>query len=845
MQQRYKFALTPIAAAVSAAVNPVPAFAADDNALEEVVVTARKRAESVQDIPSSIQAFSEENLKEMGARGLADYSRFVPSVNVVSYANGSSTIVFRGATIDGGGYIAQGTSSLYLDEMSVTSTGDQPSIRMVDIERVEALSGPQGTIYGSDAQAGTMRVITNKPEMNNLNAVIDASMRASREGEESYDGSVVLNFQLAEDKLALRLVGFKARDGGFVDNVFGHTPDTNNIGPDIAGFGTLDNSEFVDKDVNDSDITGWRAALRWEINEDWAATISAVHQRTENGFDNEYDQNVGDLKTIKFYDDFTDDEYDMYSLTIEGDLGFAQLVSATSYYDRDIKTIYDITVYHHYWAAAYCSTYADPGAVYYPYYFRNPANNDEVIFWGAYCNAPTVDGDYLAAYSGPANQERFTQEIRISSEGETLDWLVGLYYEDSTNAWKADFGFPTSNDYQDSISLQWAEHYYGLEFPNAQEHWYSQSSTDWEQKAIFGEAVWHATEKLDVTIGGRYFDRENNNIYFVEHPNGNLLAEYREGGLADGDPAIPDHKGDETEFVPKLSLAYHVDDDTMVYGLWTEGYRPGGTNRTRGQPYYPPNYAADKITNWEAGLKTDFADGAARANITAFYMDWEDFQLEIVDPSFVPCPDGSTSDKIAGVCGQPWQNIVANAGEAHIVGVTMAFDMIVSDNFTIGANAEWLEAETDSTLDLDGNGDIDVRKGNRLPITPDWKSSAWATYTWPTSWFGASNGFARLQWSYQSDSNNILQPTAFEPQHPQIKNDAYNIGDFTIGLQADSWELTLFINNLTDERAQYTHATGQRLYSWGSSTEGRDHVASRYTSRPREMGVRFIKHFDN
>ena len=191
MQQRYKFALTPIAAAVSAAVNPVPTLAADDNALEEVVVTARKRAESVQDIPSSIQAFSEENLKEMGARGLADYSRFVPSVNVVSYANGSSTIVFRGATIDGGGYIAQGTSSLYLDEMSVTSTGDQPSIRMVDIERVEALSGPQGTIYGSDAQAGTMRVITNKPEMNNLNAVIDASMRASGEGAESYHGSAV------------------------------------------------------------------------------------------------------------------------------------------------------------------------------------------------------------------------------------------------------------------------------------------------------------------------------------------------------------------------------------------------------------------------------------------------------------------------------------------------------------------------------------------------------------------------------------------------------------------------------------------------------------------------------
>ena len=151
--------------------------------LEEVVVTARKRAESVQDIPASVQALSEGMLKDMGARGIADYARFVPAVNVVSYANGSSTIVFRGATIEGGGYIAQSTSSVYLDEISVTSTGSQPSIRMVDIERVEALAGPQGTIYGSDAQAGTMRIITNKPVMNTFTADIDVGFRGNKEGE--------------------------------------------------------------------------------------------------------------------------------------------------------------------------------------------------------------------------------------------------------------------------------------------------------------------------------------------------------------------------------------------------------------------------------------------------------------------------------------------------------------------------------------------------------------------------------------------------------------------------------------------------------------------------------------
>ena len=833
MLQEKKFALTPVAAAVSAAFVPTPSFATESSMLEEVVVTARKRAESAQDIPASVQALSEDLLKDMGARGMADYSRFVPAVNVVSYGNGSSTIVFRGATIEGGGYIAQSTSSVYLDEISVTSTGSQPSIRMVDIERVEALAGPQGTIYGSDAQAGTMRIITNKPEMNRFSADIDVGVRGNKEGEASYDSSVVFNFPLVEDKLALRVVGFSAKDGGYIDNVLANTPSTSLVGNQIAGFGTLDNSEYVGKDKNDSEISGWRAALRWEVNENWAVSLSAIHQETNNGFYNDYDPSVGDLETVKFYDDHRDDEYDMYSLTIEADLGFAQLVSATSYYEREIDSVFDNTVYMHYWTSIYCQTYAvGSGPAYYggAYYFKDPNNPDQYMVWGAYCHAPTVDGDYLAAYDAPGQQDRFTQEIRLSSQGDTLDWLVGLYYEDSNNSWQADFGFPTSNSYQDSVSLKFWEWYFSDTFPQAIETWYSQSSTDWEQKAVFGEATWHATEKLDITVGGRYFDRENNNKYYVAKPNGNPQPEYLD---ANGNLSVPDHEGDETEFVPKISAAYRVTDDVMVYGLWTEGFRPGGTNRTRGEPFYATNYDADKITNWEGGFKSKFAGGNARANLTAFYMDWEDYQLELVDPSRLPCEGGET--KIPGVCGQPWQAVVANAGDAHIQGITFEFDMVMSESFSVGMNAQWLEAETDSTLDLNGDGVLDVQKGNELPIVPEWKASAWATYFWPVNFAGATDAYARLQWSYQSESNNRLSNKEYEPANPQIVNDSYSIGDFSVGMEADTWEVSLFVNNITDERAQYTHQTGTMIAAYGAR--------SRYTNRPREWGVRFTKHF--
>jgi outer membrane receptor protein involved in Fe transport len=160
-------------------------------------------------------------------------------------------------------------------------------------------------------------------------------------------------------------------------------------------------------------------------------------------------------------------------------------------------------------------------------------------------------------------------------------------------------------------------------------------------------------------------------------------------------------------------------------------------------------------------------------------------------------------------------------------------DALITENFSIGLNAQWLEAETDSTLDLNGDGTFDVLKGNRLPITPEWKGSAWATYTWPVSFMDAHGAYARLQWSYQSDSNNILQPSVIDA-NPQIRNAAFNIADFSVGLEADTWGLSLFINNLTDERAQYTHLSGTMIDAWN--------VKSRYTNRPREVGIRFTKH---
>jgi len=872
MEINATFRLTPVAGAIATALVPAQQVIAQDNSgavLDEITVTATKRTTSVQDIPATIQAISAESLKAMGARHMEDYSRFVPSVNVVSYGAGSNTVVFRGA-ITGAGYIAQSTSSVYLDEISVTTTGSQPAIRMVDIERVEALSGPQGTLYGSDAQAGTMRIITNKPDMGQMGVIIDGEVRGGDKSDPSYRGSIVFNAPLIENTLAVRLVGYSDRDGGYIDNVLGHTPDSSSLagweniggGPDYpSGFGTLDNADSVEERWNEVDTTGVRMILQWDMNDAWSTSLTALTQTTDGGADNDYDPFVGDLKTIRFHDDYRKDTYDMYSFVLNGDVGFAQLVGSVNYYEREIDALYDITAYAHYWAALYC--YDSAYQAYYlgPYYWANP-NTGYAVWWPVYCAGPEVESDFYSSYPSPAQQDKMTAELRLSSQGDRMDWLVGLYYEDSNDSWQAPFAQPTAggdgsvNLYQQSASLNFWEfyfsNYYGtpVTYPESTSHWYSQSSTDWEQKALFGELTWHINDEFDLTVGGRYFERTNNNKYLVDHPGDLGLngepdvgdPESRQYRLANnGQPE--DHEKSEEKFIPKVALNWAFSDDQSVYGLFTRGARPGGVNRSRGQPFFPIGYESDLMDNYEFGYRSTFGGGQGRFNVTAYHMVWTDYQLEIVDPSSTSCADlGRPEDSVPGVCGQPWQQIVTNAGEAHITGANIELDYALSDNWTFGGNAEFIEAETDTSADLNGDGELDLVAGLRLPLTPEFKSSAWLGYAGESSWFNGSERFARFQVSYTGESVNRLDPAdPDESPNPQFTNSAYAIADISAGVRGEDWQVSVFLNNITDERATYTIGTGIMEWGMANAAEGRDHVQRVYTNRPREFGVRFTK----
>ena len=807
--------------------------------LEEILVTARKRSESVMDIPGSVQALSEDDLRELGTRSVNDISRFVPSINTVDFGAGITDIVFRGATSDPG-YVVQSTSSVYFDEVSVTTQGQQPYIRMVDVARVEALAGPQGTLYGADAQAGTLRIITNRPDTQAWEVVLDGSFRDGSEGESSWDGSLVVNLPIVDDKLALRVVAYGAEDGGFVDNVFGSTitndrKTDNAYGRSPADWGTLNNADVVEDDINDFEVAGWRAALLWNINENWQATVSHLHQETNAGSYSLFDENVGDLEVNRYNEEFYVVEFDISSLVIEGDLGFAQLVSATSYYDSEGSLTQDVTNYQKSYSAYYCINYGGNSSYYNGDYYYLPPEGGVLFQEGAYCNAPTVEGDFLSAFDEDPTSDRFAQELRLFSSGETIDWLVGAFYEESNYSYEEFFGYPTANAdgrgdaqdlYQQTISLDWFEWASGESYPNATAPFYANSSSDFEQVAVFGEVTWHMGERWDLTAGVRWFDRENETTYTQRQPE----------TAPDTEAAVL--KGDDSEITPKFSVAYNLSDDSMVYALYSEGYRPGGTNRQRGEPATPQKFDPDKMVNYEAGYRSTMADGAVRLAATLFYMDWEDFQFELTDPASSPCPDGGS---IAGVCGQPFQVAVSNAGDASILGFNAEFDWAVTDNLELGFNAQWLEAETDTDIDSDGDGVTDIPSDSQLPNTPDWTGAAWASYSFPVPMADA-NGYARLQWSYSGERLSNLEPSPLTDDNPfpQFTMPSYDIGDLTVGLQGRTWDVSLFVYNLTDERAIYGHAR-QGGWSQVNVNEGRDHVDPVYVNRPREYGIRFVK----
>lgn len=781
---------------------------ASSGGIEEITVTARKQEESLQDVAGSIQAMTGDDLKRQGLLNLEDTVRMLPSVSAIGGTAGAQKIIFRGVSDNPGAFIAASSAALYIDEQPLTQFSVNPEPRMIDIERVEALAGPQGTLYGDSSQSGTMRIITNKPDPTGFSANADFMVRAGNDSSLSHEVSAWVNLPLIEDKFALRLVGFTATDGGFVDNVLGVSPMR----------GTRTNADQVEDDVNYSDHIGGRISAKWFVNDEWSVTASGMWQESEANGLNDYDPSVGDLKTVKFFNDTRDDSWWQGALTIEGNIGGVEVTSITSYFDRELDYVYDRTTYSAYFNYNFCplfATYCWSGFVGAEnhYFGAGPIDVDPNTGYLTYYSALANDQDTVGFNTQDQHNDRFTQELRLSKTGDNYRWVLGAFYEEKNEDWEYRAATP---EFLTSLAYAYWTYLYA---PTGVDPswWLSADETDWQQWAVFGNFSYNLTDDLTVEVGARYFDQESDRYYYVAKP---FITTPR----SETRP-----QGGNDDFVPKVTIEYNLDDDKMVYALYSEGFRAGGANRNR-TPFtvFPQAFEPDLLKNFEIGAKTRWLNGKLQVNATAYYGQWENYQIEAVDPSFRVCDVGEVPD--VDLCNQPFQVMVANVGDAEQLGLELDVRAAPNDILDLGLNLGYVNAETSQDFEVT----IPVPKGTQLPNVPELKFNVFAQATWPV--YNGESIYVRGQYTWQDESKNqleeIIPGLPFENTGaPFYTQPSYGILDMRVGLQSDNWTLEGFVSNLTDERATlYDNPFFFDYYF------GRNRVT---TNRPREFGLRF------
>lgn len=789
-----------MAGAGSAALTAGVAAQENQDGEDVIIVTATKREQALEDVPFSINAQTQEDIQRTGSQNLEDIARNVASLTIQNLGPGQSQVAVRGVSA---GQIVRDQPGVkeqvgvYLDETVISLSLFTPDIDLFDLNRVETLRGPQGTLFGSGSVGGTIRYITNQPELGVYEGTVEGNVNVIDGGGVGGHGKGVVNFPIGETA-ALRVVGYYTHFGGFIDA----------LKDDPSGPGFIE-----DDDVNSGERYGGRVALRWEPTPDLTITPRVLYQEIQaDGFNRQEVFNLfanpftttrppiqlGERQQFLRLDEEFTDETLIADLNVEYDFGPIVFTSISSYTDRDILVSRDAS-------ALSGSVSVDLGfpeeAVLLP---SNLRDTTEV--------------------------QQFTQEARIASDYESrLQWLLGFFYTDIERVYAQRLPTPGFDAFQDAAaaaSLMNADPDDDFPFAADTANGFDPDSPfnsdlpyDLRQYAFFGEATLDITDRLHFTAGGRYYDfRETRTI--------------TTGGLfAAGDTGVVD----ETEsdgFNPRFLLSYDLTEDLTLNAQASRGFRLGGVNDPLNVTLCTPqdeaifgefqDYDDETLWNYEAGAK--YNNGPITLNVAGFYTDISNLQ--------------TTLD--AGSCSS---RIVFNVPEAHTTGFEWEFGAEVTSNFEIFFAGSWLEAEFDSTV-VDGTGAIigGIEEGNRLASVPEFQLSASGVYTVPLS----SSSEAFFAASIQHVGDRITQPsdqvpgagefvsglpfagaTGAEVTSLDLVLDPYQIINLQAGLNWENWSLIGYINNVADENADL---------SFDRERGGRARLGFR-TNQPRTFGV--------
>ncbi|MEM6914183.1 MAG: TonB-dependent receptor, partial [Pseudomonadota bacterium] len=652
----------------------------DGRQLDIITVTATKTETSAQDAPLAIQAIGSETIDELGIGNFDDYVRQLPNVTFGGRGPGQSTVYIRGMAVQPITVLlsgAQGTTpnvALYLDEQPVTAPGRNLDVYATDLERIEVLPGPQGTLFGASSQAGTIRLITNKPRIDQFDFGAEVSTAFTEGGDESYGFEGFVNIPLVENKLAARIAAYSIHEGGYIDNVQGTFTTDPSINPDstatpsAVSYAAADNADLVEDNFNDSSYQGVRASLLWEINDDWKLSLQHTHQQLEADGVFDYDPTVGDLEVSRFFEDSLEDEFDQTAWTLEGRLAMLDVIYTGAYLDREVNQSVDYTGYNN--AGAFVSYYTCT------YTSGAPAQAQFVTPGGRECLDPTK-GAVITQ-----DQKRSTHEFRfLTPQDLRVRLTAGVFYDDFEIETQDDYiyaaatelGFAPNAPISTAVQVN----------PNTRDEnvtFFNDIRRTEEQLAIFGELSFDIIpDVLTVTGGVRYYEIDSDFEGSSNFANGifttpDVALDDQDSGRdydVSGDHTTDPLTTDGTVF--KANISWKPTDEVLVFATYSEGFRPGGWNRGGGIPSANPafptvssTYDTDDVQNYELGVKSQLLGNTLQLNGSIYFVEWTDMQVSRFDPQNVSI-----------------LTFIENAADSEIFGIEGDAVWAATDNLTL------------------------------------------------------------------------------------------------------------------------------------------------------------------
>ena len=729
---------------------------------EEIVVTSRKREETVQDVPISVAAPTESELRDRGAENIEDVAANVAGFTVQNLGPGQSQVAMRGVSA---GQIVRDQPGVkeqvgvYLDESVISLSLFTPDVDLFDLSRVEVLRGPQGTLFGSGSESGTVRYITNQPKIGSNETIGEFSGSSISNGGVGGSAKVAVNVPMGPTS-AMRFAGYYTRYGGFIDAVQ----------PGLS----------VKKDVNDGHREGARLAFLFKPSEKLSITPRIIYQKVDMNGWNRADAynilgnpfttsrpavNLGSLEQFTQIKEPYTDKFFLGDVTLDHDLGGGtSLTSVTSYTDRNVLVVRDATALT---ASITGGSIGLPPAVY-------------------NLNAPLDDATHAKG---------FTQELRVSGSTSKLHWLVGGFYSHTNRNYGQSLlvsgfqtlsGIPTAGTFGAARDV--------LFFSNLKYHF--------SQFAVFGEATYSVNDKLDVTGGLRGYD-------FKEDRTQTFDGIFADPGTTAGSTKA-------NGVAPRIMASYKLSDATRLNAQVSKGFRLGGINDPLNVPLCTPqdlvtfggrgNWKDETLWNYEVGSKSRVMGGKGSVNVSAFYADITDLQATVT----------------AGSCSS---RVIFNVPKSKASGFEGEFEVAPSDMFDFAISASQIKSQLKSTLtSTDSAGHVSVvagiQSGNRLPTVPEFQMAAAGTFHWTMNQGMA--GYATGVYQHVGDRYTQIGDQAvgfgtvsllsFAPHNiggPYSQNTftfnpklpAYDILNLRVGILKNRWDTALFVNNVTNERA--------------------------------------------